>query len=344
MALLWSAANAPLEGQALQGRIVDALTGAPVPDALVTLEGPSPAQSWTAHSTPDGEYLVEARKAGRYTLQVQKEGYETSRTVGVVLRGSASQRNVHLLPVSARPPTVRPRQLPPVPTSGRIFGKVVEDGSSQAIPDAEVTLDTLRTVTDGRGNFTLDRVPVGRHVLRVRHLAYDSRSDSLTIRHQEVLDMTVSMAVGAVELDPVVVTVYRDPGGLMSGFFQRRARGRGFFYTRLYIEERHPRNFSDIIRETPGVQFQCGIDGFCALRMRRAPPVLGAVPKGQESDCPVQYFVDGVHTVAPQGLDLEILPSEVAAIEVYRGASELPSRYHTIQAARCGAIVVWTRH
>lgn len=336
----------PALSQVVRGRVVNAQTGDPVAGAVITLTGLATGSLRTFLTGEMGTFLLEAAEPGEYSLEARRAGFEAARVTRLTVEGLPVERVIPLRPEGVRlPPGSHLLLAPSAPAGqGRVWGRVFSEHNGRPVPDAEVVLgEKLRSVTDGRGRFRLEDVPAGLHLLEVRHLAYRVRSDTVRVRDQDVLDLSVPLGEGAIQLPPIVVTVYRDPSGAIGGFFERRDRGRGHFYTRDYIQLRHPRNFSDILRETPGIQFDCGMDGICGIRMRRAPPNLSGRLPGEESDCPVQYFIDGVHTEAPGGLDLELSPAHVEAVEVYRGASELPSRFHTIRAARCGAIVVWTR-
>ena len=44
----------------------------------------------------------------------------------------------------------------------------------------------------------------------------------------------------------------------------------------------------------------------------------------------------------PESINDYVLPSEIAGIEVYRGAASLPAEFSGYDA-RCGAVVIWTK-
>lgn len=85
---------------------------------------------------------------------------------------------------------------------GRIMGRVMDAGSGQPVPGAEVLLDgrQRRVVTDSAGRFVMLGVPAGAQRLVVRHIGY----------HVAVLAVSVSAAdptVVAVELRPAQAVV-----------------------------------------------------------------------------------------------------------------------------------------
>jgi TonB family protein len=68
---------------AIVGKVVDAVTGAPLKDAyvMIVLRDPLPITS-AALSAPNGEFEFE-KPPGSYELQVEKGGYRTSSTMGL---------------------------------------------------------------------------------------------------------------------------------------------------------------------------------------------------------------------------------------------------------------------
>lgn len=61
--------------------------------------------------------------------------------------------------------------------------------------------------------------------------------------------------------------------------------------------------------------------------------------------CLVRYFLDGIPLrmdLASMTIDDYAFPSQVAAIEVYRRASELPLEFAGSDS-RCGVVAIWTR-
>jgi hypothetical protein len=121
---------------------------------------------------------------------------------------------------------------------------------------------------------------------------------------------------------------------LLSDFYDRMARGFGYFVTREQIEKRNPMNLSDMMRMVPGARLM-PIRGtsMAALRFSRA--------QGGR-DCPPQYYVDGVKA---WNLNIDdIVPMDVEGIEIYEGASSIPPQYNTKEGNTiCGVVLIWTR-
>ena len=108
----------------------------------------------------------------------------------------------------------------------------------------------------------------------------------------------------------------------------------GVFITRADIEKRQAHRLSEVLATVPGVQILrsrgAGQDG---IRMARA---------AGGRDCPVTIWVDGQRV---PGLNVDdIGPSEVEAVEIYKGAASLPAEYNVNRGTpACGTIAIWTR-
>ncbi|HLB08775.1 MAG TPA: hypothetical protein VK617_04550, partial [Gemmatimonadaceae bacterium] len=60
-------------------------------------------------------------------------------------------------------------------------------------------------------------------------------------------------------------------------------------------------------------------------------------------NCPMQWYLDGSpYDNSDNGIDQMLRPDDIAGIEVYKSASEVPVQYQG-QNASCGTILVWTK-
>jgi hypothetical protein len=58
--------------------------------------------------------------------------------------------------------------------------------------------------------------------------------------------------------------------------------------------------------------------------------------------CPLAVFADGAYTTIRNVDELSL--EDLAAVEVYRGPTEVPAGFHTPMYDRtCGALLVWSR-
>ncbi len=85
-----------VRGATLHGRVVDAASGAPVPDAMVAVSGPAVSLFRNQMSDSDGRFAVTALLDGKYSLAVQRESYSPATREVVVSGGLAPDVEVRL--------------------------------------------------------------------------------------------------------------------------------------------------------------------------------------------------------------------------------------------------------
>lgn len=114
------------------------------------------------------------------------------------------------------------------------------------------------------------------------------------------------------------------------GFYQRRARGAGWFMTRADPEMARSRTLSDALRTVPGIDVIERGGGALVVSSRSA------------GRCPLAVYADGLYTTIRNVNELNL--ADLAAVEVYRGPAEVPAGFHAPMYDRtCGALLVWSR-
>lgn len=214
-----------------------------------------------------------------------------------------------------------------------LTGLVVSAETGEPLPRAQVYLDSLRrgVITDSAGRFRLPDVPAGVRTVRVRLIGFASAATQVELRRDVITDVTFLLDREALWVEELTVTVPRGSAGKLDrvGFERRKSRGVGVFVTPEQIERLNPDNPSDLLRNLPGV--------------RVGRPVLGRsrvqVVRGH-NECSPMIYLDGQKA---RGLYIDQLRKEdVLALEVYRGASEIPAEF-AFQLNGCGVVVVWTQ-
>lgn len=254
-----------------------------------------------------------------------------------------------------------------------IRGEVVDrvslgtvDGAGVWLLDADGSPLGTGAVSDDSGRFAIQLPRAGTFRLRIARIGYGPETtEPFEVQPGQTLALQLFVQQRPVSLDAVRVTertTMRGTGGL-DGFELRRLRGLGKFITRADIEQMAPVVFLDIIGGVPGVRIVPVSHGRQIVRMNRAAPLLrtGVLRNAEsnealgeegivaENNCPVIFYLDGVrlNNTNDSSLDrVEVvyqLPVQlIEAIEVYRGAAELPAEYGGSDA-RCGVVAVWTR-
>ena len=185
-------------------------------------------------------------------------------------------------------------------------------------------------VSDSAGAFAVAGLPPGRQTVRILYgdsLTYDS---DVTLKRGKTLTLSVLLDVDAVELSPIVVEARSLLAErTLAGFYERKKWGFGRFYSLADLDRRRALSLRTLLIES-GVQVSC--------RLGRCLPLGGGVARG----CVMALFLDGVRLSSD---DLETLwLDELAGVEVYKHAFEVPIEFQTPFGGDCGAILMWSRY
>ncbi|MCC6929403.1 MAG: carboxypeptidase regulatory-like domain-containing protein [Gemmatimonadaceae bacterium] len=226
-------------------------------------------------------------------------------------------------------------------------------GDSSAVPLAEVELqldaDSSTTVrTTAEGSFVLDGVARGVHVITARRLGFAPRRTVVVVGSAAPPPLDIRLTRAAQRLSAVVVEGQSEAMEIAGGAFAaRRTAGFGVF---LGPEEMNARRGQGsltnvIVAKVPGLEVVPLYRGTMSAGYGIATRRFRSLGKGQMQPCFAQVFIDGSRASGMQGeaFDFEQLGTlDIAAIEVYRGASETPNEFNGPSAA-CGTVVIWTR-
>ena len=260
-------------------------------------------------------------------------------TTGSLLRGS-------LMPRSARPlfallgwliaaagvPQAQPPGSRPASTEGSIAG-TVSDSDGVGIVGATVSVSSASRagITNAEGAFRVVGVSAGAQTIIARRIGFKPETLTVEIPTAGVDDLRIQLRSSAFHVAPVIIEAGRARyTGRLRGFYERRDRGIGRFFTADDIDRRSPRVVTDLLRTLPGVRInnQNG-QNVVTFRGMRCTPLV---------------WVDGAPATAgyfdPDLLDVRSL----AAIEVYPGLSTVPAELTWVRGkSNCGVIAVWTR-
>ena len=214
---------------------------------------------------------------------------------------------------------------------------VVRDSAGIPIPGVEVRFrgsDFVSVRTNDSGGFRMINLPTGAASVTLRRMGIAPASADVRLRAGRTDSLVFSLTALATTLAGVLVEDEYEARSrkLLAGFWERRARGFGYFLTRNDIEKRDAHEFADLARMAPSV----------TVGTRNGRRTIRFNHGGGGRDCPPQYVVDGMRI--ENGSPDEFTPQDIEAIELYSGPATIPPQFSPrFNSYTCGAVVIWTR-
>ena len=263
------------------------------------------------------------------TLQARK-GNATTAEIPIALGDAESELFARtLLLASADSGTKTGKAM----VSGRV---VLEGAPTNAGSRVEVVGTDAVALTNEKGEFTIQNLPSGSHVLLARHLGFGAETVPVDLSSREPKQVTIKLPKYVAIMDPVLVTARRSASLDKVGFSQRKKSGMGYYLGPDQIQAIHPNYLTDILRRVPGLHVSYGPQGEEVQSSRGVSSLTGA------AGC-VQYYVDDMpwQSAMPGDINQFVNGNEVVGLEVYNGPGT-PVQY-TRGMQDCTTIVVWTK-
>lgn len=255
-------------------------------------------------------------------------------------------------------------------------GHLLDLQSSEAIPAGMVMLQTLdgatiaASLTNDDGAWHLTAPGAGEYLVSARRIGYQPWTAG-PVKVEADGDMVFEFRLRRLPamLGATQVIARSTQRNLeLAGFYDRQRADFGHFITPEAIERRKPARITDLLLGVPGVRLvsvSSGSAGGLHVQLRAGNLSPGGV-------CKPRVYVDGIifargdarpisdddpnpateRYIEEQlqrmdhGLSLDDIgpPSDIAAIEIYRTASQVPVQFGgaSIETS-CGVIVIWTR-
>ena len=255
-----------------------------------------------------------------------------------------------------------------VGAQSELQGRVLADTTRRPVANAEVAIPklNLRTASDSLGRYRLLNVSPGEHLVITRAVGFRPDSSLTTFEPDEavVSDVVLRQTLTALPAVAVEETARSVARGKMAGFEERKATGIGHFIDRDQLQKNENRRLADILASNvPGIRVFRGSsskawaaggrgtsNAKCAFcRVSRNEMLDPAdVAAGAPLACYLDVYLDGtqVYSAASRGAPLFDLgsldPSQVQGIEVFNGASQVPTQYNKTSGG-CGVMLIWTR-
>ena len=252
------------------------------------------------------------------------------------------------------------------PASAQVVRGMVRD-SAKADPIDAVTVELLgedeqvvvRSASNLAGEFMVRAPAAGTYRLRLRRVGYATVVvDSILLAAESDTVLSLRLAPSAVTLPPVAVEEAADSRLSRAGFYQRKRGGSGQFLDPPTVDKlaSKARVVGDIFDHIPGVRMGLAKDGgvrvpqlrSCRNISSRLTPRTGSSDQQRYPDDPTtdglslmpRIYLDGMSV--EKGIFASLLPTDILAVEIYMGPSQIPLQYGGTDAP-CGVILIWTR-
>lgn len=321
------------------GQVLDAITGQPVEGARVILGWVEMAVSRETGFRNDPKQRVAVSDTeGHFELC----GLPTGLTADAYAVVGGKRTGYVQLEFGRSPMAVATFLIPPTPPladsataadsararagASSVRGRVTDERGDPVV-NAHVSLaeGSSATVTDSTGRFTLEAQPAGTQALVVRRIGYLPAQVTVNLSPRARSEVSVRLDQHVPVLDEVRIGARGDAALADVGFTRRRRQGSGQYLEGEEIARRNALRLEHLFSS-----------GFRGLRVV-GDQVVGQ-PEGAGYRC-VRFFIDGQQWRGGSPGDF-VLPSEVAAIEVYSRATA-PGEFQTF--GDCETVVIWTK-
>jgi hypothetical protein len=218
----------------------------------------------------------------------------------------------------------------------RMTGLVI-DTLGYPVPDAEVAVlgTEYQATTDKTGAFTLDGLPLGLQIARVRKVGY--KVQHLAIRFAAGEEWTGKVTIKRLPTilgEIVVVGKWGKPPKYANTskydeFYRRRSGRSGRYITREDIDARPVTRITELLTTTPGVRV--GFDRPGGDDVEFVGCSAGAAG----------IWIDGQRMNGNFGELLRVItPRDIEAVEIYVRETQIPAEFRD---GSCAAIIMWTR-
>ena len=250
--------------------------------------------------------------------------------------------------------------LTPGLASGQVIeGRVVDAVTGEAVVGATVRVSYAETeaavvaaVTDSTGFFHVDLGRPGTVRVVVERVGFAASSTTMTVEADEIGVILVRLAVEAVRVEPIEVSVRRrptlgvDPLEEVANrelLYGRVGTGSGTFLNTEQIQEIAPSALTNVLVRVPGYRLTNRGGGTNS-------PSRVRLQSRRRCDRPPTFYVNGRRFIPTPGInsptpvldEIQGLypPSSLLAVEVYRNSWDAPIEYQNF-TSECGIIAFW---
>jgi hypothetical protein len=284
-------------------------------------------------SANDGWFALCGVPADVPLLVRASHGADSSGLVRVTVPGGGLQHVAWLVGRAAKPARLRGR---------------VRDGAGRPVTQAQVTIwgTSRQRASDDHGVFALDSLPGGTQTLEVRAIGFLPVTRVVHVSGPDPQPLTITLAERVTTLPATTVTAREGTSLRLRSFYERmsdaeKGINRGYFITSEELERRKPPVITNMFDGMPGIMVERN------PFQHHGAVVRGPIRLPDGTRCRMAVFLDGIQIIGGLGpdhdpIDMMVISSDVAAVEVYPHPVSAPPRFQTLNG-RCGVILVWTR-
>ncbi len=220
-----------------------------------------------------------------------------------------------------------------------LSGQVVsEDGSP--IPNARLSVagkDSL-VVTDSSGNFSVPEVRPGSRMITVQADGHIPVSSPVNVLYDATPELTIGMAraFNIPGLEGIAITERTAIRPARRAFEERRRAGLALFIDSTDVTGAG--SLREVLRTVPFLEVRRSLASEDSTQFE----VLGRGFGLGVQSCPAFVFLDGL-LVDNTALN-EVTSEAVAAVELYRGAAQVPPPFAAFVDRDCSAVLLWSRY
>jgi hypothetical protein len=358
------------EGQqvgALTGRVLDDLTGQPIPSATVAIIGNDSVALATSWTYSDGSFHLPVLTSGTFRIRAEQLSYKAAMS-GPMELGTGSRVGIELrltpapLMIDSLLVNLGERMRPLQEGEQLVYGRLLDNETRRPIEGGVLNLLTERRVaavsniTSVDGQFWLVSPRAGTYMIQGDRLGYRrSKSPPIHLMLGDSIGIDFYLSKNASIPSPLTVTASRrtwsDRVDLtsMEDFLVRHGRfarfGYGGFMTREAIAQWEGRvsNVSDMLRATMfsvrdvvRIHDSANSDSDLAgAVMMYGERFSGGLSQGV---CIPRYYLDGAPV--PYILVSGFGPGDLEAVEVYV-SPQIPAEF--LSGFPCGVVAYWSR-
>ncbi len=326
----------------LRGRVVSE-TGVPIAGATIVLSG----IGYTIRSDSSGAFVLAGTPGSTLVFTLRAAGYRGDSATVTLPRRSGLSREFTLVSEATALPEPNP--------SDRVLRGHVMDSEGAPLAYANVQVNGgRRYIADDSGRFTIPP-PAGRFWLLIRRIGFSPAELTLDAAPDTAIRvrmMAVAMALPEQRITGRAAFVSLDVGG----FYRRmkdaeRGINHGYFITPEDFEFRRPHLITQMAEGSPAVYIRRNISNPRQDIIVGTPcstPSKSCIPVANQLRCVMTVFLDRVRIVGKLGSSPDdfvnelVLPSQVAAMEIYPRGVGAPPEYQPMNGS-CGVVLIWTK-